>query len=524
MTDDSPPRSERFVENMAVFLAVLGFGVNYLTISALNIAVPHIQSALNASISHVQWLLDIYILVPAVLILVGGTLGDRYGRVRWYMIGQVSFVLGSLASGVAPSVEWLIAFRALQGLGAALIIPTSLAIINSTVAPERLGRAMGLWGMMLPVVTMIGPVVGGWLVDNFSWRAAFFLTIPFSILAFYLAARYVPESFDEQATGSLDWPGALTLMVGLGGLLFGIIEGPNMGWNNPWIVGTVVIGILGLAAFILVEARSRAPMLPLHLFRNRTFTGINLMTFFTYMGLGIFLFVSLNLQQVQGYTAFLAGLAFLPREIVSMIASRTSGILTDRIGPIRPLLFGAFVAMAGYLLYMRPGIEANYWTTFLPAMIVTAVGMGNIVVPQTAAAVAALPKRYSGIASGVKTGVTRVGQMLGIAIFGTAMSLRFQTALTERTANIALDAGGRAELMSRAVNLGATIPPEGLSPTITVAVEEAIRWAFVDAFRDLLLLGALMMFISFVILLAFVPIKQPLQQDLAAETAVPGTD
>jgi hypothetical protein len=313
-------------------------------------------------------------------------------------------------------------------------------------------------------------------------------------------------------------------MLGLGGLLFAIIEGPNMGWNNPWIIGTVVLGILGLAAFLLVEAHSPAPMLPLHLFRNRTFTGVNLMTFFTYMGLGLTLFISLNLQQVQGFTAFLAGLAFLPKEIVNMIASRASGILTDRIGPIRPLLFGAFAAIGGYLLYMRPGIEANYWTTFLPAMIVTAIGLGNIVVPQTAAAVAALPKRYSGIASGVKTGVTRVGQMLGIAVFGTAMSLRFQTALTERTAAIALDAGSRAELMSRAVNLGATIPPEGLSPTITVAVEEAIRWAFVDAFRDLLLLGALMMFISFVILLAFVPIKQPLQQDLAGDPAVPGTD
>jgi EmrB/QacA subfamily drug resistance transporter len=469
-------------------------------------------------------MLDIYILVPAVLILVGGTLGDRYGRVRWYIIGQISFMVGSLAAGIAPTVEWLIAFRALQGLGAALIIPTSLAIINATVAPERLGRAMGLWGMMLPVVTMIGPVLGGWLVDNLSWRAAFFLTIPFSILALYLAARYVPESFDEYATGSLDWPGALMLMMGLSGLLFSIIEGPNLGWNNPWIVGAVIMGILGLIAFIVVEANSKMPMLPLHLFRNRTFTGINLMTFFTYIALGISLFISLNLQQVQGFTAFLAGLAFLPREVVNMIASRASGILSDRIGPIRPLLFGAIAVIIGYLLYMLPGIEANYWTTFLPAMVVTAVGMGNIVVPQTAAGVASLPKRYSGIASGVKTGVTRVGQMLGIAVFGTAMSIRFQSALTERTASIALDAGSRAELMSSAVNLGATIPPEGLSPTITDAVAEAIRWAFVDAFRGLLLLSMLMMFISFVILLIFVPIKQPLQQELPTETAVPGAD
>jgi MFS family permease len=279
-----------------------------------------------------------------------------------------------------------------------------------------------------------------------------------------------------------------------------------------------------LIAFIVVEANSKAPMLPLHLFRNRTFTGINLLTFFTYIALGISLFFSLNLQQVQGFTAFLAGLAFLPREVVNMIASRASGILSDRIGPIRPLLFGAIAVIIGYLLYMLPGIEANYWTTFLPAMVVTAVGMGNIVVPQTAAGVASLPKRYSGIASGVKTGVTRVGQMLGIAVFGTAMSIRFQSALTERTASIALDAGSRAELMSSAVNLGATIPPEGLSPTITDAVAEAIRWAFVDAFRGLLLLSMLMMFISFVILLAFVPIKQPLQQELPTETAVPGAD
>jgi EmrB/QacA subfamily drug resistance transporter len=497
--------SERFTEVMVLLVTILGTGMVYLDQTALNVALPAIQVSLRIDVGGLQWLVDIYILTLAVLLLIGGALGDRYGRVRVFIIGMVIFVAASVAGGLAPSLGVLIAARALQGVGGALLVPGGLAIINATVAPERRGRALGTWGTFSPLVTMSGPLLGGWLVDHASWRAVFFLNVPLGLMACYIAARYVPENRDEGSPRQLDWPGVLTLMLGLGGVLFGMIEGPNYGWTNGLVIASLAVGALGLAAFVWVEWRSPAPLLPLHLFRNRTFTGINLVTLVHYMALSsIFFFLTLNLQQVQGFTAFQAGLAQLPTTVLLIVMARTAGRLTDRIGAVPLIAAGVALNFIGFLLFALPGVNANYWTSFFPAQVVFGIGLGMLVVPLTAVALGALGSQHSGIASGFNNAATRISQMLAVAVFGAVLVGGFRAGLTQRTVALDLPPSARTELLSEARNLGATQPPAGLSAEAAAATQQAIHLAFVDGFRQMMILSAALSLVSLVALLALV--------------------
>ena len=516
--------SRNSVELMAVVVTILGTGMVYLDQTAVNVALPRLQVALNADVGGLQWLIDIYILTLGVLLLIGGALGDMYGRVRVFVIGMVIFVLSSAGCGLANSLGMLIAARAVQGVGGALLVPGGLAMINAVVAEERRGRALGTWGTFSPLVTVSGPLVGGWLVDTVSWRAVFFLNIPIGIAATYVALRHVPETRDEHASRTLDVPGVLALMIGLAGLLFGLIEGPHLGWGSPLVAACLAAGAAGLTGFVVVEWRSPAPLLPLGLFRNRSFTGINLMTLVLYFALGsLFFFLTLNLQQVQGYTAFLSGLAQLPSTLVLILLARHVGRLTDRIGPVPLMTVGVLIASAGFFLYALPGVGGSYWTTFFAPAVVFGTGMVITFIPLTAVALGSLPNRYSGIASGFNNAVTRVAQMMSVAIFGALMTDMFRDGLIERTAALPLSAGMRAELLSRARELAATTLPAGLPAGVADAVHQAIQWSFVGAFRQVMFIALGLALLSLVIMLATVR-YQPVAQAKAPETAVISAD
>jgi EmrB/QacA subfamily drug resistance transporter len=516
--------SQEFVEMMAVVVTILGTGMVYLDQTAVNVALPRLQVALNADVGGLQWLIDIYILTLGVLLLIGGALGDMYGRVRVFVIGMVIFVLSSAACGLANSLDALIAARAVQGVGGALLVPGGLAMINAVVAEERRGRALGTWGTFSPLVTVSGPVVGGWLVDNVTWRAVFFLNIPVGLAAGYVALRYVPETRDENASRALDLPGVATLMIGLAGLLFGLIEGPHLGWGSPLVAACLAAGVAGLAAFVVVEWRSPAPLLPLGLFRNRSFTGINLMTLVLYFAMGnLFFFLTLNLQQVQGYTAFEAGLAQLPTALALFLLAGRVGRLTDRVGPVPLMTAGGLVACLGVYLYTLPGVGGSYWTTFFLPSVVFGSGMVTVFIPLTAVALGSLPSRYSGIASGFNNAVTRVAMMMAVAIFGALMTDGFRAGLAERTAALPLSDGVRADLLARARELGATLPPAGLAADVTAAVRQAIQWAFVDAFRLNMFVALGLALLSLVIMLATVR-YQPAARTKEAGAAVISAD
>ncbi|MBL8058730.1 MAG: DHA2 family efflux MFS transporter permease subunit [Anaerolineales bacterium] len=517
----SAPRSPGWIETVVLIVAVFGNGMVYLDQSALNVALPVIQRDLQADVSGLQWIIDIYILVAVVLLLVGGVLGDRYGRVRVFNLGLLIFVAASLGAGVSISLEMLIAMRALQGLGGALLLPGGYAIVNALVAPDRRGRVLGLWGSLSPLITLSGPLLGGWLTDHVTWRAIFFLNLPLGLVAYWVAARYVPESRDEQAGGPLDWPGVAALVVGLGGLLFALIEGPLHGLSDPLVLAALGLGLAGLAAFIVVERRSSNPMLPLGLFRERTFTGINLVTLLHYAGLsGVFFFLTLNLQQAQRFSAFQAGLAQIPSVVLLMLLSTPVGRLTDRIGAVPLMAAGILISVVGYVMFAGLGLADNYWTSFLPGQIVFGVGLGLMVVPLTAVAIGALESRLSGLASGVNTAITRVGQMVAVAVFGAVLFNAYQAGLQTHTAGLALPEAARAELLAQARNIGAARPPAGLSPELTAAVDQAIRLSFVDGFRQMMWIAAGLSLAAVAVLLVLV--RQRPARPAAPETPAAG--
>lgn len=477
-------------EAAVLAVTILSTGMVYLDQTALNVAIPSIQIALNADVAGFQWIINIYILALSVLLMIGGALGDRYGRVRMVIAGTVLFVAASVLCGLAPSLEVLIFARGLQGVGGALLVPGGLAIINATVPPERRGRALGVWGTFSPLVVMLGPLVGGFLTTVISWRAIFFINVPLGLLACWLAWRSVPESRDDTATGPLDWPGVLTLMLGLGGLLYGIIEGPDLGWAHPLVLAGLLAGAAMLALFILIELRAPAPLMPLHLFRNRVFTGINVVTLVHYFALGsVFFFLTLNFQQAQGYSPFIAGLAQLPIPFCLFLMSRYAGNLTDRSGPQRVMPLGIALASLAFLVLTLPGVGANYWLTFLPGELLFGIGNGLTFVPLTAIALGALPARYSGVASGLNNAVARIAQMLAVAVFGLIMTGTFRAALLERTSSLPLPAEARVQLAAEARNLGATHPPASLDSATAQAVSAAVRESFVVAFRQILLVS-----------------------------------
>lgn len=396
---------------------VIGSGMVFLDGTIVNVATEHIGADFSASFGALQWVLNAYTLALASLILLGGSLGDRLGRRRIFVVGTVWFALASALCAIAPDVNTLIAARALQGIGGALLTPGSLALISATFAPDDRAGAVGAWSGLSGVSTALGPLLGGWLVDQFSWRWAFAINLPLAAAVVVLAVRCIPETRAEHRPPRLDVVGAVLIAAALGLLTFGTTRAGTDGWSAA-SAGAVAAGVVLAVGFVLVERREREPLVPLGLFRDRTFTGTNIMTLFTYAALACVFFVFvLYLQIVAHYSALEAGVSTLPATAVMLLFSRRSGALAAKIGPRLQLIVGPLLFAAGFLLTLRVDAHhTDYFVDVLPGVLVFAVGLTTFVAPLTATVMASAPMDDVGIASGVNNAVSRAGGLLAIAI------------------------------------------------------------------------------------------------------------
>lgn len=500
----------------------------FISGSALNVAQPALQRTLDATGGDLLWIINSYALFLAALLLVGGSLGDHFGRKRVYMIGIVVFIAASVACGLSWNPASLIFFRAIQGVGGALMVPGSLAIISAYFDDSTRGKAIGTWASVTTLTSLLGPIIGGVLAEQDLWRLIFFINIPLAVVAIITLIRYVPESYDEEASPQLDYIGAAIVTLGLAGITYGSIRigevGAEAGFSNPFFVGSLIGGLVLIVVFVFWEGRSDHPMMPLWLFRSRTFTGANLLTLFLYGALGAgLLFLPLNLVQVQGYGETLAALATLPLSILLTIFSRFMGDVVDAYGPRIPLISGPIIAGFGFLLLAAPGITdgpSSYWWTFFPAVTVFGIGMGITVSPLTTSVMSAVPQHSSGIASGVNNAMSRSSQVLATSIIGGIALIVFSTSLMTEVEALSLSDDARATLVESAEDLGATEAPAGLDETTTQQVERAVDVAFVAMFRQLMLICAGLCFVSGA--MAFLTIAQdPSPSDELLEAAQP---
>ncbi|HVN56032.1 MAG TPA: MFS transporter [Anaerolineaceae bacterium] len=487
-------------EGWILAATILVSSMAFIDGSALNVALPVIQTSLNASGAQLLWVINAYLLMLASLILVGGSLGDRLGRRKVFMAGSALFILASLACGISPSIERLIGARVIQGIGGAMMIPGSLAIISASLAPNRRGKGIGTWSAATTLVMVAGPVLGGFLADHGLWRGVFLINLPLGIAALIILATKVPESRDETVKGRLDLGSFLLNVVGLGSLTYGFISAPDLGFSDTRVWGTLTVGIFCLLVFIWWESQVKNPMLPLELFRSRTFSGTNLLTLFLYGALAVMsFFLSLNLIQVQGYSKTQAGLAFLPFVVLLTLLSRWAGGLVDRSGPRLPLILGPTIVGLGFLWTaftgVTPGPQA-YWTTFFPGMTLVGVGMGLVVAPLTTSVMGSVPNHYSGTASGVNNAVSRTAGVLAIAIIGALALILFSNTLQSQASPLHLPPQAQSDLQREAKNLAGAQPPASVGKQNRQAVEKAIKISFTEAFKIVFIVNAVLAFLS----------------------------
>src|SRR5882724_3915585 len=458
-----------------LLVTVLGSGMVALDATTVNVALPAIGQDFGVGLASLQWVVNAYTLTLAGLLLFGGSLGDRYGRRRLFVFGVVWFAAASLIGAIAPNSPALIGARALQGIGAALLTPGSLAIIETTFHPEDRSTAIGAWSGLGGVMMAIGPVVGGYLTTAMSWRLIFFINLPFAALAAWAAMRHLPESRHETATARLDYIGAGLAGLGLGGVIFALTIGPD-GWDTPIVLATGVGGIIALVSFALVERASRHPLLPLEIFRSRQFTAANAITFLIYGALGGALFLlPIQLQRVVGLSALESGSALIPMTILMLLLSPLAGRCAERTGPRLPMTVGPFVAAAGLALLVRVGPGGGYWLTILPAVVIFGLGLSITVAPLTATVLAAAGPEHAGIASAINNDVARTAGLMAVATLPLAVGLTgsgtldpqiFATGFREAmwvTAALAAAGGALSYLMIRDDPIAAAGPAHHLS-------------------------------------------------------------
>ena len=482
---------------------ILATSMAFIDSTVVNAALPALQTHLGASALDVQWVVEAYSLLLSALLLIGGSLGDHFGRRRVFVIGVIVFAIASAACGLALDVRQLIAARALQGLGAALLVPGSLAIISNTFPEKERGRAIGTWSGVSAITTGIGPVLGGWAIEHLSWRAAFFINVPIALIIIPIALRHIPENADEEP-GPIDWLGAILAALGLGFLVYGLIESSSVGLKDQSVMIALAIAAVFLVAFLIREARAKNPMLPLGLFRERTFAGANLLTFLLYAALGgAMFFLPLNLIQVQGYSPTAAGAALLPFIIVISLMSCWSGGLVARYGAKLPLVVGPLIAACGFAPFIPVGINQSYWTSFFPAILLLGIGMGVSVAPLTTTVMNSVGPHRAGIASGVNNAIARSAGLIAIAVLGIVMLQVFTGQLSRRTTSWSLPALTQT-LMNQRTRLAAIAIPSDYDPVMTRQIRGGIDESFVAGFRAVMALGAVFAAVSAVISLLFI--------------------
>ncbi|MGA9532003.1 MAG: MFS transporter [Anaerolineales bacterium] len=481
---------------------ILASSMAFIDSSAFNVTLPAIQADLGATGKQLLWIVNAYLLFLSALLLLGGSLGDRYGRKKVLALGIIVFTSGSLAAGLSASSGFLVGTRAIQGIGGALMVPGSLSIITASVPAQDRGAAIGTWSAFTTVATILGPVLGGFLASAGLWRVVFFINLPLAVVALAGLAKRVPESRDPEAK-HLDVLGALLVTLSLAGLTYGAIEAPESGITHPWVLIALAGGVVGLLGFIDWEWRTSSPLLPLRLFGSRTFSGTNLLTLLLYAALNIALFFfSLTLIQGQGYRASEAGLAILPFTFMLALLSRWSGDLADRHGPRPLLVVGPLIAGIGFFGLGLPGPgngPSQYWTTYFPWIMAVGIGMGLTVAPLTTAVMSSVREGRAGTASGINNAIARVGGVLAVAIVGGMALLSFRQTLAVRSQSIPITAGQHQQLMAAADRFGETTPPASVKGANREEIELAIHQSLLKTLNGtskvaagLAILGALL--------------------------------
>jgi EmrB/QacA subfamily drug resistance transporter len=484
-------------QRLTLVATILGSTVVFLDSTVVNVALPSISDDLDAGLAGQQWVVEAYLLALVSLLLVGGSLGDQFGRRRMFVIGLVSFGATSVLCAVSPSDEFLVGARALQGIAGALLVPGSLAIVASTFEGEARGRAVGTWTAWTGIATVLGPAGGGAMIDALSWRWVFWLNLPLIALTVALTLDSVRESRDPEAFRGIDWLGILLSAAGLGGPVLALIEQPTHGWGDPLVWAPLLAGIASFALFVWHEARAEHPMLDLSLFRIRNFSVANLTTLTAYAGLigGLF-FVGLYLQQVVGYSALEAGLATTPISVILFFLSPRFGRIASGTGPRLPMTVGPVVGGIGLLLMLRIDADSTYLTDILPGVVVFGLGLSATVAPLTATVLDSVAERHVGIASGVNNGISRVAGLLAIAVLGAIISARFDAVIDDQldgrplsppAAGVVADAKGKPLAVPDTSNL---------PPPAAARIEHAATDASTSGFHIELVLAALLMIVG----------------------------
>jgi len=489
---------------LILLATILASGLSFLAGTTVSIALPTIQAAFGTSISGIQWVLNAQLLALASLILIAGSLGDRFGRKRIFSYGILLFIFGSFLSGLSDTVGKLILFQALQGIGAALMIPGSLAIINSCFEESHRGRAIGLWAGLSGGMAALGPFLGGLLVETFGWQAVFYFNIPMGLIALFAAIKFVPETRIEKYRG-LDLLGTLLIPAGLFGISFGFIRAPAAGWSDSLVLVALIGGALAAFLFILTENKVRHPIVPLRIFKKPLVAGANLATLLLYSALnGMIFFTVLNFQQVQNYSPIAAGLGLLPPILLITLLSGFFGGLADKIGPRMQMIAGPIIVAVGMGLMALPGVRVNYFTDFLPGLILFGVGMACVIAPLTKSALA-VDEKYSGVASGVNNAASRIAALMAIAVLGAIMVSLFTSRLNEVVAASSLSEGNKSVILIQADKVGGISIPDDFGVESSNLAKEAIESSFVYGFRWVMIISAILALLSAVISYFVIP-------------------
>ncbi len=477
---------------------ILASGMAFLDGSVVGIAIPTIQAKLNATITGIQWIVNGYTLMLCSLILISGALGDRFGRKRIFIYGIGLFIVSSFLCSISQSINELVLFRVIQGIGGAMMVPGSLSIINTSFEENNRGYAIGIWSGFAGGVAALGPLAGGWLVQFFGWPSIFYINIPLGLIALLLAIKYVPESRNDEST-KIDILGSIFIFFSLLGLAWGLISVPDLGWGSPLISISLIGGIISFILFIIVQKKSAHPLIPFKIFDSSLVVGANLATLFLYFALnGVIFFLILNLQQVQHYSPIIAGLCMLPTILLITFLSGKGGSVADKLGPRLPMILGPLTVSLGMALLIIPGTHANYFTQYLPGLILFGLGMAFVIAPLTKSALA-VEGKYSGAASGVNNAVARIAGLLAVALLGLIVVSLFKAQLTEKINSASMTPVAKHQIMIQQDKLGGIEIPRTFDLHTKHIAQSAIDDSFIYGFRWAMGINALLALISAVI-------------------------